>query len=393
MSTDIKAKAIEIAEKGNPLDFILNTHQSIHVGDGITAKVLVTSIGSQSVLNSEGIQPKGTGESGKGKSHSFMSMLHLVPKEYAVRTTLSDKAIFHMDIKPGSIIFSDDTVLSQRLEGTIKRATSNFQEGDIHTTLDKDHKLKELHFPGRVVWWLTSVDESQSSELINRQVGIGVDESTEQDVKVLEHQKELAEKGTIKYPETEEVLICREIIRDIKEHPYPVKIPFAKAIIWNDPGNRRNFDIFCDMIRAFAVIRHMQRKKDDKGFLIAELGDYEEAERLYLSIARTQTTKLNDTELKIIETLLTLNECDGETLQIKAGITKGRFSQIMNGKKGKTSKIGLIEKVKGLTVSKVYEQKGRRSYSKYIYKVNNPDLLKKHDSVVSLNWDIIDEYM
>lgn len=377
---------MEIAEHGDPLKFILDTHQSIHVGDVETAKVLACSIGSQSVLNSDGIQPKGSGESGKGKTHCFRAMLHLVPKKWKIATTLSDKAIFYMKIPRGAVIFSDDTILSEGLEGVIKRASSNFQTGDTHTTVDANREVKTLTIPPRIVWWLTSVDDSQSSQLLNRQVCVEVDDSPDQDLKVMEFQYRLAKEGTEKYPENTDVFICREIIRDIKEHAHKVRIPYVDAIAWKNPENRRNLDIFFDLVKAFAAIRHRQRHKDQDGFLIAHIKDYEDAEQLYRQRATSQTTKLNKTEMLIIQHLKDHYEASAETLQRVAKISAGRLSQIMRGMDGKS---GMLEKVKGLACMKVADKDGdedaTRIYYKNVYQLDDFCIWDSYETVVALD--------
>jgi hypothetical protein len=84
----------------------------MHIGDVNLARSLLVSIGIQSVLNSEGIHPKVNGESGKGNTHCCKAMAHLLPEEYPIETTLSDKAIYYMNLRPGSVVFSDDVNLS-----------------------------------------------------------------------------------------------------------------------------------------------------------------------------------------------------------------------------------------------------------------------------------------
>ncbi|HQB07513.1 MAG TPA: hypothetical protein PK712_06615, partial [Rectinema sp.] len=63
----IKAEALDILKNGDPVEYILNVYSRLHVGDIQIGKVLLLSIANQSVLNSEGLQPKLSGASGKGK--------------------------------------------------------------------------------------------------------------------------------------------------------------------------------------------------------------------------------------------------------------------------------------------------------------------------------------
>lgn len=100
-------KAREIAEHGNPLKYIIGVHQTMHVGDIGIAQSLLLSATCQHVLNTDGIQPKLSGGSGKGKSDSAKGMAHLIPQEWIITSSLSDKAIYYMgdELRPGTIIF------------------------------------------------------------------------------------------------------------------------------------------------------------------------------------------------------------------------------------------------------------------------------------------------
>jgi len=347
---DLMESSRKIIYTGDPIRFILDTHSSLHVGDEPLAKALLISIGIQSVRNSDGIHPKVSGDSGKGKTHCCKAMMHLLPKKYKFNTTLSDKAIYYMDIPEGAVIFSDDVDLSDSLQGLIKRATSNFQEGDTYTTIDKNRNKQELTIPPRVAWWLTSVDDNQSLQLLNRQFGGGVDESNEQDQAVFEFQKRLIKSGNVGLPENQNVQICRCIIDDIKKQLYTVIIPFADDLEWVDTGNRRNFLIFADIVRAFAVIRHRQRYRTEQNEIIANIDDFNDAKELYIGRARNQGTKLTDVELKFCKLLHGAGEVDYIYLQKAMGVSQGRISQIIHGKvKGDT---GLVNKVNGLVVEK-----------------------------------------
>jgi hypothetical protein len=184
-------------------------------------------------------------------------------------------------------------------------------------------------------------------QIINRQFGGSVDETPEQDSRIFEFQVSKAMFGTIDMPETDNVLICREIIKDIKNQFFNVRIPFSYLIEWKDKGNRRNFEMFEDMIKAFAVFRYRQRiSKDD--ILFAEIADYEDAEQLYSKKAANQRTKLSDSELKLCTILAGKDEADIRTLMRETGLSQGRISVLINGKKDTDS--GLIHKVKGFSI-------------------------------------------
>lgn len=345
----IKARAREIAEQGNPLEYIIGVHQTLHVGDIGIAQSLLLSATCQHVMNTDGIQPKLSGASGKGKSDCAKGMAHLIPQEWVITSSLSDKAIYYMgdELRPGTILFCDDVALSEEMEKVINRATTFYQTGATHTTVDTNRKRLTLRIPARLGWWLTSIDDDQSLQTLNRTFGGEVDESKEQDRHVKERQLDKALTGEVGLPLSDEVLTCREIIRDIKEQLYRVKIPFAKAIIWNDESNRRNLPMFLDLIKAFAVLRHRQRDIDGEGCLIASYQDFIDAKLLYESRAEAQTTKLTAQERELCEALSKAGSMTAKALCAKLGVSKSRLSQILHGK-GKNHDSGAFYKVKEL---------------------------------------------
>lgn len=134
----ITDKANDILNNKEPVKFIFDTHQTLHTGDEKLTDIMIVATGCQSANNTKGIQPKASGGSGKGKSHSEKAFAHLIPKEYLIAGSISDKVLYYTHMKPGTIIYSDDIKFSEDLESTIKRSTTNFQIPTKHHTLDKD---------------------------------------------------------------------------------------------------------------------------------------------------------------------------------------------------------------------------------------------------------------
>jgi len=388
----IKQRAREIMLMGDPVQFILDTHQRLHVGDIDTATTLIASIGIQSVLNSEGIHPKVSGSSGKGKTHCCRAMCHLLPPEYVEATSLSDKAIYYMeDMLPGTVIFSDDINLSESMEGVIKRATTNFQTGDTHTTIDADRKLRKMTIKPRLSWWLTSVDDTQSLQLLNRTFGGDVDESKEQDTKVVEFQLQRAATGEEYLPLNDDVCICREIIRDLKNKTFGVVIEYATYISWGDPTNRRNLEIFLDIVKAFAAIRYRQRRLvDDK--LFASLDDFDSAADLYAKRAENQGLKLNNLERKIISFIQSAGVTDSNNIQKHTKKSQGRISQVLHGK-GLGGDSGLLGKVAALHCDSVnIESDDGKHTMKKEYSFHGDAFQVFDSTVVSIPKDKRDDY-
>jgi len=384
------ASAIKDAERilktGDPVKYLLDTFSSMHKGDSDTAMVLLVSIATQSTLNSDGIHPALSGESGKGKSHVCKTILHLVPEDYWLNSSLSGKAPFYYDMNPGLIVFSDDSTISEELESAIKRATSDFQEETTHLTVNTNRKGILLTIPPRISWWLANVDTDMSAQAINRQFGVTIDETEEMDKEVKDFQLEKAETGEIKFPITDEVLICREMMRIVKDVSLIVKIPFSKNIVWKGYGNRRNLPIFLDIIRAFAVLRFKQRIECGENAIEATMEDYDDAKKLYSNRAETQTTKLNDLELKLIHILASSGGMDTTQLQTAMETYQVKIHNLIHGRGGSG---GLLAKVPELQCEKaavrVETSDGfTKTVQKNIYTVHNFDLFGSYGEIVGI---------
>lgn len=342
-------KAKEVLEQGSPIPFLMKTYNNIHVGDEVTGKMLLGVIGCQSVRNSSGLQPKVSGASGKGKTHAVKTILHFVPRKYVQETTMSDKAIYHMDISPGTIIFSDDVDISAELQGIIKRATTNFQSKTKHTISVKDGGewvAGTLSIPERIVWCLTSVEDNASLEFLNRQTNLGVDETPEQDKKVADFELEKAKRGEVDFPINDDVQICREIFKDIKGKLFKVIIPYADRIEWNNPENRRNLTQFLDFIKSFAVFDYRHRNKNDDTTIEANEDDFNLAVSLYSTRAVNQRFKLNDKELHVLKVMSKDTPYDFKQLQDATEIPYQTLYRVFHGRDGKS---GLLSKVPGLS--------------------------------------------
>ncbi|MCX9082189.1 MAG: hypothetical protein OIN83_08315 [Candidatus Methanoperedens sp.] len=349
----ITEKAMEIMEKGDPVKFIHDTHQRLHVGDNMISKALIIGVGCQSANNTDGIQKKLDGASGKGKTHSAKTFMEFIPKSHKIIGSCSDKVLFYSKIQPGTVIFSDDITITEDMNATIKRSMSSYQEEIEHRTLNKDREPETHTLPSRIMWILATVENDQSIQLLNRSFGGSVDESPEQDEAVYDHQVLSGMLGGVfRASIADDVLICREIIKDIKTKLFHVNIPFLYLIEWKDKGNRRNFPMFLDMIRAFAVYRYKQRKVYGN-ILFANLQDFEDAKALYESNSAGQKTKLSNRELKIVRYLSTVNSADVPDIMKDTGYSQSQVSQIMKGRND-VKDSGLLSKIKGLTEAKIF---------------------------------------
>jgi hypothetical protein len=158
---------------------------------------------------------------------------------------------------------------------------------------------------------LTSVQNDQEEQLINRFFSVGIDESESQDQAALKLTFAPLAEGRREFPITQEVMICRELIRTIKCKTWMVRAPFLMKgdelnVNWRNPEDRRNPGRFVDLLAAYAVLRNGQREtRDEDGYtvVVASPEDFDSAKSLYESRAENLTTKLDDREIHLIRWL------------------------------------------------------------------------------------------
>jgi len=359
---DVKARALEILEGGDPIEYVITQFHRFHVGDDKLAKVMLASVVSGSILNSAGIQPKLSGRSGAGKTHACKSLCHCLPPEIVVEASVSAKALFYLsDLQPGQVVFSDDIVMSEDLEGTLKRSMTNFQEGTTHITLDRNRQLQRLPLPPRLTWWLTSVNDHFSDELINRQYGLNVKEGRDTDRQVFSHSMTRATQAGEEFFVDEEVQVAREIIRQIRQNVYLVAVPFAERIGMVDVSDRRNPGRFLDLIRAATVARTMQRKAHSNGdgvvVVDASEADFAFAEELFADRASNLIRKVNNTEDDLLAFIAVRGPVSGSEivrdfrLRDGRGLSTGYVHALLHGRKDRGGK-GLLDRIEGLAWGK-----------------------------------------
>jgi len=353
-----RPKALEILERGDPLGFLLDTFNQIHVGDRDAAEVQFIAFGCQASCNSHGIQANWTGPSGKGKSAGAEACYHLLPKTYILKGSVSAKSLFyHKDLPDGACIFLDDFRVEEGsdLEATIKRSTSVFQEGAYHETLDGNRQLLRMRLPKRLCWTLTYVDVIESGDqFLNRMFVIKTDSSREADEQVCRHILLRAERGESALPLIEEVLISKAMMLDIKNKPpYRVVIPkLSERVSFTDRRNRRNPDLFVDLVIGLACLRHRQRKrehvKEGEWTLYANMEDLREAARIFNAQGDYLGSRLDDAERA---SALFIFEAGEAGLSIKALAEKLRAKYPEDGwneKKARRLLLGRQEKNGGM---------------------------------------------
>jgi hypothetical protein len=355
-----RRQASALLEKGDPLSFMLETFSSDHVGDLSVAECLAMSIASQSVVNTNGIHVSVSGNSGKGKSHACSTMLRQVPNAYRLAGTVSDKALYYnTNIQAGTVFLFDDVALSDDLQEILKSATAAFKERIEHQTLTSDRQLKVCSIPERCVWWLAKVESIGDDQVMNRMLSVWIDDTTEQDQRVLDNLREHeAVEGEVPGCD-DDVLVCQAIWDSLKGSPVTVQIPFARSVRFSSLQNRRNPNMLFDLIKAHAFLFRFQREgftTTDGGEAIrATVDDFNAAARLYRELhneAGGQETKLTKNEAAALKTMdaLDMPEFTARELQHPLGVSYHQIRRVMHGytSRGRTYS-GLLEKCPALS--------------------------------------------
>jgi hypothetical protein len=344
------AEVLQLFRDNRFVELVRKNVQKFHVGDWNVAELEMLSVASQSVVNTDGIQPKLSGESGKGKTHVSRTVLHLLDPSMYRAASFSSKVLFYDDtLKPKTVIFSDDVNLNEDAEEIVRAAMSNWYEPTQRMTLDSKRNAVTLSLPPRISFWFTSVKTTSTLQLINRQVEVNVDESPDQDKRVEEHQRRQSALGVPDFYVDDEVALLRQAFLHLNQIDFKVKIPFVDRIRFTKVSNRRNLPIFLDLIKAYCVLNNKAREADEEGALIATREDFENALKLFETVAVQQITKLNEKERQIAAVIKDLAPCDIREIKDEVGLSHNYVYELIHGKHNTGNK-GLLEKIPELVL-------------------------------------------
>jgi len=368
----VERKASEILESGTVLEFFKETYKTLHSGDTEILEIVTLAGACASSVTTTGIQPGFSGIKGAGKTSGARAALHLWPDECVVDGGMSNKALFYdKSLQAGCVGFRDGKYLPEDLQQTIKAAMSCFQAGAIYRSVGKDPTGKglvalKLKIPPRTIFLFTSIDDSGDSELLDRQYKLSLQPDKKKKIARVKFLQERLVEGRESLPVTSEVQICREILRNIKEHVFRVKIPFSLRLIFSNVDNMRDIEQFCDFIQSVSILNYPNRNPTfENGITIIEASeeDFYTACRIFTTSEDTRQYKLTKLERclldwiceqPIIKAYHGISESDiCKDFGIEQGISRGTIRRLLYGKDGDG---GLCNKVPGVWMQK--EQSG-----------------------------------
>ncbi|MDD3091865.1 MAG: hypothetical protein PHG80_09565 [Methanoregulaceae archaeon] len=346
---EARSRAAEVLRSGDPLGFLLDVFHREHVGDRVVAECLVLSVASQSVTNTQGLHVAISGNSGKGKTHACRAMLNLLPEQFKLKGTVSDKALYYHPLQPGTVLLFDDVSLSEDLQEILKSATASFREPIEHRTLTSDRQVRICTIPERCVWWLAKVELAGDDQVMNRMLCVWIDDSNDQDVAVLAHLKDAEAREAIA-GEDPDVAVCRGIWELVKEQVFHARVPFAPRIHFSTAQNRRNPGMLFDLIKCHARFFFLQRERDEHRSVIATREDFEYARRLFLDLTGdtgAQETKQTRNEAAALESIakMGLEVFTIKQLQEALGLSYHQVYRLLKGyRNGRGYYTGILDK-------------------------------------------------
>ena len=152
--------------------------------------------------------------------------------------------------------------------------------------------------------YMESTTEEIHEENLSRAILLGLDESTEQTLRILDAQRKKAARD---YEDISEPTLKKwqNIMRLIAKYRKSVVIPYVDKLRFPPgPNSRRDFQKLLSLIQAVTLLRVLQRptEKDDKGeYLAATLEDYETIYSLYAPLMINPQDELSERARSFLE--------------------------------------------------------------------------------------------
>jgi hypothetical protein len=353
---DIHEEAIRILKEEDIFGYFLREFRKRHTGNEKSLKIMLLAIVCPHVENSQGIFPKASGVKGAGKSTGFTAAAFLFHPKYVLQISCTPKALFYATIPAGCMIILDDSTPNDDMIDMFKRKMSvDFHRESVHITVVNGEPERKTMPPG-IIPVFTSVTDSKSDQLIDRQFIVALDKNDELDRQYSKFALDLAGTGYKDLQETQETLTCREITRILKEKNYRVVVPFHERIQFSDGAkrNRRAINSFLDIIRCHAAIySHRREVNSETGMIQATIDDFQFAVDIMDIGELRYTVKLTKSEEAVWRLIKVKSGITQNAIAAALAISKGRVTQILHGE-GKNNS-GLADKAP-LISEEVYDK-------------------------------------
>lgn len=344
-SEDILKKACELLE-GDPLKYVADTVNKIHVGDRELIQIAYISGLSARLAKPIHLWPIGTSQ--KGKSHSLYTVRNVFPKEhYELLTSASPKSLFYYAKKYGESCFDGKLIYIDEIESSkltlplLRSLTSPTDMQPRHLSV-YDADLLDLKIKGPRVIWFTSIKAFGGDQLRNRFIFVNPDETTDQDDEVFKLQlnEESSNPNDLKEFKTAQA-ITKQIFEETKA--LTVKIPYIDRIVWPYKNYRWLFPIFKSFIQIITKTRYKNREIENNT-ITSKTDDFTTAKSLWSNFiesiiyrasepAKTLLNVLTADKYEAKTTAELAEEIGKSTRQVNRLLTELEDAQLINKRK------------------------------------------------------------
>lgn len=301
---EAEKRALEILESQDPIEFIADTVQKVHIGDREKSKLIWLGTVTPGLGYELNIIAVGT--SGVGKSDLIFVVLCCVPDESVVRLKeCSPKAIYYA-MKAGvklenAVIYFDDVPDQPDTVKTLKDITSENRANPRLWSVTKDRELIDVELPESFAVMASAVTNltDEGGQIVRRYIVLNPEENPEVNKSILEHIKREMRMGRGKRYLPPEFEVAKEVTRIIREVDVKVLIPFDFEYPDYGVDARSELKQFCALIWAVTKARFKKRLKIGEHILVEPV-DFETARSLW---DLRQVLKLDETARKILEQL------------------------------------------------------------------------------------------
>lgn len=338
---EIDEEALKIYKSGGFLNYAKEAFRKIWYGDSHILQGIFYIAASYRVLNvDEGLHLHVQGTTQSGKSDSVKTALKFIHPSNKLTKTFSDKYLFYAEnlVPENTMIFSDDTVLSEDAKGLFRNILTSWNEGVCRGTV-VSQKPVEQKVSRHVNLILTSIDEvveeSEDGQDESRFLSLEVRRSPED---------ESAIRKFVQEPK-EDIRRSLKIIQKIWEI-MPVQSIKQHRIIDDKPIPIRDLKRFLTLIRCNAMIFNRTETTE---------GDISEVER-FLSYSRPMinaTTSAYTRKELAVKNVLGDSSLSAEEIQKATGMTTLNVYRALRGRSGTFTNPsgGLLAKDKNIGMS------------------------------------------
>ncbi|TPG29650.1 hypothetical protein [Flavobacterium pectinovorum] len=249
------------------------------------------------------------GSSGEGKSHLINAIADCMPQEDVMNMTrITSKSLYHYRDKE----LMNKLIIVQDFDGLDDEAQFAFREMQTARFLTSSTVVKDMQGNTRgkmktVQSHFASLIATTRAEVyydnMSRSVILGVDESLEQTLRIIKAQnlKNTGHSSTESEQQAKQLL--RNCMRVLKS--YEVVNPFADKLMLPLEAKmlRRLNSQFQNFVSQIAILNQYQRKKDDKGRLIATEEDVRKAVEIFFSSIIIKVDELDKSTRQFFENL------------------------------------------------------------------------------------------